>query len=258
MRTSIALAVSVLLTLAACGSDESADEGTSAPAETTASESAEPTDAEDTSEPTDTDSIAPASYECTDPLAGNPTEVSTHDLIVCTTLTLADAEGYATQSTMTGSGTTTLRVNTDPFTVEVTYSDGVIVVANSEGAWVKEEGGKWQKGDATSEDFLIAQATQVLPTYRNAQNPAITTAQIPEGTTYQVEGKETIDGEEYTILTGTFDQEGTSTELRMWISDDYQQLKSVSTSTYEGADPVEITTEYLEWDVAQDIEIPEN
>lgn len=248
-KTSVALSLAALLTLAACGSDaEDTSTTSSAPTETTSST--------ETESATGTESIAPATYECTDPLAGDPTEVDTYDLIVCTTLTLADTDGYVTQSEMTDSGVTTLRVNTDPFTVEITYPDGVVIVADAGSAWVQQDG-EWQKGDATSEDFFIAQATQVLPTYRNAQNPAITTAQIPEGTTYQVEGTEVIDGVEYTILTGMFEDSGLTSEVRMWIDDNYHQLKSVTTSTYEGENPVEITTEYLEWDVAQDIEIPE-
>lgn len=247
-----ATAIAALIVLSACGDEEAPVEtaSTNASTETTAST--------DTAEPTqDSESIAPASYECTDPLAGNPTEVLTYDLLVCTTLTLADSEGYATTSTVSGSGTSTLRVNTDPFTVEVTYPDGVTIIATETNAWVNEGDGVWQEGDATSDNYLVAQATQVLPTYRNAHNPAITTAQIPEGTTYTVEGTEVIDGVEYTILKGVFEDSGYTSEVTMWVGSDYHQLKSTTTSSSDGADPLTVETAYTEWDVAQDIEIPE-
>lgn len=236
-RTTI-LAAAALLTLSACSSEE----GTSS--------TATPTPAAD-------QTTEPVSYECTDPLAGSPSEVDAFDLIVCSTLALAATDGYVTTSTVEGSGTTVLRVNGDPFTVEVSYPDDTAIIANETDAWVDNGSGEWQRADVTSNDYLIAQASQVFDTYKNSQDPAKSTADIPEGTTYTVEGTEEIDGVEYHILSAEFNDGSSTSTLRMWIGPDYRQQRMLVSIVSEDTNPLLVETEYVEWDVAQDITLPE-
>lgn len=239
MSRRTAVIIAAALALGACSSEEEGPE----PQETAATTADVTTEA--------------VTYECTDPLAGEPTEVDAYDLIVCTTLALADTAGYATTSTVEGSGTTTLRVNGEPFTVEVDYADGTAIIANATDAWVDDGSGEWQKADITSSDFLVAQATQIYDTYKNAQDPAFSAAGIPEGTVYTVEGTEMIDGTEYTILGAEFDDGTSTSSLRMWVGPDYRQQKMTMTVTSPDSAPLTVDTEYIEWDVPQEITLPD-
>ena len=240
LRRTSALIVTALVTLGACSSDEEAPETPGASATTDAAETSEAVD-----------------YECTDPLADEPTEVDAYDLIVCTTLALAGTEGYATTSVVEGVGETLLRVNSEPFTVEVDYADGTSIIANASDAWVDAGDGSWQKADINSSDYLTAQATQIYDTYLLTHDPAYTAADIPEGTFYTVEGTEEIDGVEYTVLGAQFEDESSTSTLRMWVSDDYRQQKMTMTMESPDTEPLSVTTEYVEWDAPQQIEIPE-
>lgn len=244
LRRTALLALASLITLGACSSDEGAADAT-----TLAGTESAP---EETGEaPADGD------YECTDPLAGETETVDAYELIVCTTLTMAETEGYVTTSTVDETQETTLRVDTDPMTVEVTYPDESVIIANATDAWVKESGGEWVHGDVTSGDYLIAQATQVYETYRNSHDPAFTTAGIPEDTTYTVEGTEEIDGVEYRVLSAQFDDGQSTSDLQMWVGPDYEQHRVLATITSPESDPMSVDSVYSEWDTPQDITLPE-
>lgn len=240
-RRTALLSLASLLTLSACSSDEEADqETTPAPIATTDSEAVEPVD-----------------YECTDPLAGSPETVDVYDLLVCTTRSLANTEGYITTSTVDETETTTLRVNTEPLTVEVTYPDSSVIVANATDAWVDAGDGEWVRADITSSDYLIAQASQVYETYRNSHDPMYTTAGIPEGMTYDVEGTEVIDGVEYHVLTSQFVDGESTSDLRMWVGPDYEQYRVLMTMNSPDADTLHVDSIYSEWDTPQEIVLPE-
>ncbi|WP_182353064.1 hypothetical protein [Flaviflexus huanghaiensis] len=241
LRRTAALVVTALFALGACSSDEEPPETTGASPDTAGSA--------ETTEPVD--------YECTDPLADVSSEVDAYDLIVCTTLALADTEGYATTSVVDGAGETMLRVNTEPFTVKVNYADGTAIVANAADAWVDAGDGEWVEADISSDDYLTAQATQIYDTYLLSHDPAYTAADIPDGTVYSVEGSEEIDGVDYTILGAQFADETSTSTLRVWVSDDYRQQKMTLTMEAPDSEPLTVITEYVEWDVPQDIEIPE-
>lgn len=239
LRTAL-LSLAALLTLGAC-SDEGADEATT-PAQITTTTPEVPQE---------------VTYECTDPLAGNPETVEVYDLLVCTTLSLAETEGYVTTSTVGETETTTLRVNTEPLTVEVTYPDDSVIIANATDAWVDDGSGEWQRGEVTSSDYLVAQATQVYETYRNSHDPMYTTAGIPEGTTYDVDGTEVIDGVEYHVLSAQFEDGDSTSDLQMWVGPDYEQYRVLMTINSPDADPLLVDSVYTEWDVAQEIILPE-
>lgn len=139
----------------------------------------------------------------------------------------------------------------------MTYPDDSVIIANATDAWVDDGSGEWQRGEVTSSDYLVAQATQVYETYRNSHDPMYTTAGIPEGTTYDVDGTEVIDGVEYHVLSAQFEDGDSTSDLQMWVGPDYEQYRVLMTINSPDADPLLVDSVYTEWDVAQEIILPE-
>lgn len=229
MKTTI-VTLACLALVAACGSEEPA-------------------------EPEATTPTATNEQTCTDPLGNGETEIPATDFIVCVLDATNATAGFAMSSTLNGEPLSELKVDLDPFWVDITYPDGLQIIANLGDSWVKK-GDTWVEGDASSEDFAIAQATQIAPGYHSSLNPALAAVNTPPDLVYHVEGTETIDGTEYYIITGTTDNQGTVTEMTQWVTADYQQYKTVTVTSAEGMETTTMENVMTAWDEKQNIEAP--
>lgn len=232
MKTSI-LALALVLGLAACGSEEPvAEETTPAP------------------------TIPPSqSVSCTDPLGQGLTEFPARGYLTCVIEATAATQGYSLESRLNGEPYTTMKVDMDPFWVDISYHDGTELIANLGDSWAKVDG-QWVEGDANSENYVIAQATQVAQTYHASLNPQLALVSTPEDLMYTVEGEETIDGVTYVIVSGTTEDSTGSSTLRQWVTRDYRQLKSESTTVSSDGNEMTLVNEFTSWDEPQNIEAP--
>ncbi|MDO5723873.1 MAG: hypothetical protein Q4P33_05690 [Flaviflexus sp.] len=234
MTSRIAAAACALTLIAACSSEKEGQEH------------AEPPEV-----------VVPETVECTDPLKDNPSEVDARELIACTTQALADTAGFVSTTTVDGEEFSTMRLNPNPFILDITYPDGTRIIADLTEAWVKTGGNDWVQADATSDDYVIAQATQIANTYLAQLDPVLATAGLPEDLTLTVTGTEEIDGEQCYVLEGKIREETTASDATYWITSDYRQVKTLveaATAGQEGSMTMENTI--TEWDTKQDIEMP--
>lgn len=234
MTSRIAAAACALTLLAACSSDE------------------------DAKEPAESPEVAvPESAECTDPLKDTPTEVDARQLIACTTETLANTEGFVSTTTVDGEEFSTMKLNPNPFILDISYPDGTRIIADLTEAWVKTSGNDWVEADASSDDYVIAQATQIANTYLAQLDPVLTTAGLPEDLTLTVTGTDEINGEECYVLKGKIREETAASDATYWITSDYRQVKTLVESAVAGQDGTMVMENTItEWGKKQDIEIP--
>lgn len=232
---SLAAITASLALLTSCSSEESAGDAT----------------------PDQPEVAVPESVECTDPLKDNPTEVDARQLIACTTETLANTEGFVSTTTVDGEEFSTMKLNPKPFILDINYPDGTRIIADLTEAWVKTGGNDWVEADATSDDYVIAQATQIANTYLAQLDPVLATAGLPEDLTLTVTGTEEINGEECYVLKGKIREETAASDATYWITSDYRQVKTLVESAAAGQDGSMIMENTItEWGKKQDIDMP--
>lgn len=201
--------------------------------------------------------VIPDAAECTDPLKDNPTEVNARELIACATQTLASTEGFVSRTTLDGELLSEMRLNPDPFIIDISYPDGTTIIADPTEAWVKPGGKDWVKADPASEDYVISQATQIANTYMSQLDPALAAAGLPDDLMLKVTGHEEIDGMDCFVIEGQLRQDTSAQDATYWMTADYKQVKTHIESAATGQDGTMVMENHItEWDKKQDIQLP--
>lgn len=223
----VALAASVLLTGCAAGSEEPAEEKPSAAAQE--------------------ESAAPAS-DCPELTEG--ATIDGAELGGCVSESMAESAGYAATTTVMGMEATA-RYNPADEAIESLSPAGSLIIIGDD-IWVKSGSSDWQPGDPDSSDPLIAGLSKGAASVAEL-DPASSAAALSGE--FTVEGTGTRLGEDVFLVSGTTEQQGVAVDVVFEVTSDYVILASTSTAEAEGQ-PIEITMEITEWDVAQDIVAP--
>lgn len=245
-------AAALLAVLAACSDDDSSSTTTPTPtdARTTSSDPTEPATSE---VPVDTD----VPTECSDPLADIPTDgsatIPVREVSFCTVEAVSQTSGYVMETDTDGQ-VTEIRYNQEPFMVEATYPDGLVIRGADTEAWFAYDGQDFQRADPASQDFTEAQAAFMADSYR-PQDPAIVVAATPADLMFTVTGTDTIDGHDVIVLTGTDNTDGVTSEIKQFVDKDYVTRRAEISMSGDGITVSSITT-ILEWDTPQEIELP--
>lgn len=197
----------------------------------------------------ETTGSAPATIDhCTDPLAGDPTDVNAQELAFCQAEALGKISGWVQEDTVDGMLASTSRVNIDPLAVEIqSYTDsgepGARAILIRGNTFVEREG-KWVQATTESDDGTMAYQATMPMRFEALLNPELRAAGTNPDLTYEVIGHEEIDGENVTVLslqlTGDADG-GDTRESRLYVRDDYVVVQSESEFRVNGSSQVRAT-----------------
>lgn len=182
---------------------------------------------------------------CTYPLAGQPTQVNAQELAYCQAEALGTIAGWVQEDTVDGELASISRVNIDPLAVEIqAYAASgepgpraILVRGNT----FLERDGQWIQTTTDSEDETMAYQATMPMRFEALLNPAIRAAGTNPDLTYNVLGREEIDGERVTVLSLRISSEaedGDTRESRLYIRDDYVVVQSETTFYVNGTGQV--------------------
>lgn len=168
----------------------------------------------------------------------------------CIAKAMAGTKGYAAKTSVMGIDSTG-RFNPSEHAIETISPVGSLVIIG-ESAWVKSAAGDWQVADATSSDPIVAGLSSSVKQIASL-DPATAAASITG--TFTVTSTAERLGKKVYLVGGTVAQSDTSVDIVFEVTSDYINLASSSTASVNGQ-PLKISMEITEWDVAQNIVAP--
>ncbi len=202
-------------------------------------------------------SSTPVVDHCTDPLAGNPSEVNAQELAFCQAEALGKIAGWVQEDTIDDRLSSLSRVNIDPLAVEIqSFNDSggggpraILIRGNT----FVQRNGKWVQATTESDDETMAYQATMPMRFEALLNPNIRAAGTNPNLTYTVIGHETVNGEPVTVLSLEIDSEaGDTRESLVYIREDYVVVRTESRFRVNGADQTR-ATELTTIDEPQDI-----
>lgn len=185
---------------------------------------------------------------CTNPLANSPTTVNAQELAFCQAEALGKIAGWVQEETLNGTLTSVSRVNIDPLAVEIQPytqsgspgSRAILVHGNT----FVERDGHWVQATIDSDDDALAYQATLPMRFEALLNADIRAAGTDPTLSYQVLGRQTVNGHEVTVLSLELtDAEGDDRRTsKLYVRDDYTVVQSESSFRVNGSNQVRAST----------------
>ena len=185
---------------------------------------------------------------CTDPLAGDPTDVNAQELAFCQAEGLTKIAGWIQEDTIDGTLASRSRVNIDPLAAEIqSYTMSGIPGPRAilvRGNTFVERDGQWVQATTDSNDETMAYQATMPMRFEALLNPELRAAGTNPDLTYDVIGHETIDGDAVTLLSLQLSDDAETSnarESRLYVRDDYVVVHTETTFRVNGSNQVRAT-----------------
>lgn len=185
---------------------------------------------------------------CTDPLAGNPTDVNAQELAFCQAEGLTKIAGWIQEDAIDGTLASRSRVNIDPLAAEIqSYTMSGVPGPRAiliRGNTFVERDGQWVQATTDSNDETLAYQATMPMRFEALLNPKLRAAGTNPDLTYSVIARETLNGEDVTVLSmqlSTDAETNDTRESRLYVRDDYVVVHSESTFRINGSNQIRTT-----------------